>query len=70
MTVKWMLIIAGIITILLAFVRLVGLYYIPTWIIMLPIIILVGLVVLLLLMAILYAVLVKKIDKVGQNAQQ
>jgi hypothetical protein len=70
MTVKRVLIIAGIMTILLAFVRLVGLYYIPTWIIMLPIIILVGLVVLLLLTAILYAVLVKKIDKVGQNAQQ
>lgn len=68
MTVKWVLIIAGIMTILLAFIRLVGLYYIPTWIIMLPIIILVGLVVLLLLTAILYAVLVKKIDKVGQNA--
>jgi hypothetical protein len=45
MTVKWVLIIAGITTILLAFVRLVGLYYIPTWIIMLPIIILVGLMV-------------------------
>ena len=70
MTVKWVLIIAGITTIILAFVRLVGLYYIPTWIIMLPIIILVGLMVLLLLMAILYAMIVKKIDKVGQNAQQ
>ena len=70
MTAKRVLIIAGIMTILLAFVRLVGLYYIPTWIIMLPIIILVGLMVLLLLMAILYAVLVNKIDKVGQNAQQ
>ena len=70
MTVKWVLIIAGITTIILAFVRLVGLYYIPTWIIMLPIIILVGLMVLLLLTAILYAMIVKKIDKVGQNAQQ
>ena len=70
MTVKWVLIIAGITTIILAFVRLVGLYYIPTWIIMLPIIILVGLMVLLLLTAILYALIVKKIDKVGQNAQQ
>ena len=70
MTVKWVLIIAGIMTIILAFVRLVGLYYIPTWIIMLPIIILVGLMVLLLLTAILYAMIVKKIDKVGQNAQQ